>query len=94
MFTRVTAYQRLELERAQKIDLPGTEVKVLVATAEDIILTKLSWFKLGNEVATQQWRDILGVIKVQGDRLDRKYLESQAENLDISMLLVKALQQA
>ncbi len=91
IFTRVDSYRREQLSRAQKILIPGTSILVAVATPEDIILSKLAWYKLGNEVSDQQWRDILGVLKVQGSRIDREYLLNKAEELGLSTLLDRAL---
>lgn len=62
-----------------------------VASAEDTILAKLEWFRLGDEVSDRQWRDVVGVIKVQGDRLDLTYLRQRAAELAVADLLEKAL---
>lgn len=64
---------------------------VYFSSPEDIILEKLLWFKQGGEVSDRQWGDILGVIKVQGDRLDKKYLSAWAKKHGISNLLNSAL---
>jgi len=60
-------------------------------TAEDILLQKLIWFRLGGETSDRQWRDILGIVVVQGPALDRAYLKEQASALDLDALLAKAL---
>ena len=62
-----------------------------VASPEDTILAKLAWFRKGGEVSDRQWHDILGVIGVQGDRLDWKYLQDWAAELGVADLLATAL---
>jgi len=52
------------------------------------------WFRGGNEVSGQQWRDVLGVLKVKADRLDYDYLKHWAARLAVSDLLEKALDDA
>jgi len=58
-----------------------------MATAEDIILQKLHWYQIGNGISDRQWRDILGVLKVQGKRLDFGYLKVWAPHLGVEDLL-------
>jgi len=64
------------------------------ATAEDTVLTKLEWYRLGDEVSDRQWRDVLGILKIQDNRLDLAYLKQWAAELGIADLLQKALHQA
>jgi hypothetical protein len=64
---------------------------LFVASAEDTILRKLPWFRLGGSTSDRQWQDILGILAVQGDTLDSDYLETQAEALGVSDLLSKIL---
>ena len=58
-----------------------------VASPEDNILAKLSWYRLGNEVSDRQWQDIISVVKIQGDRLDVSYLRQWARLLGVADLL-------
>ena len=62
-------------------------------TPEDILLQKLRWYRMGNESSDRQWRDVVGIILVQSDRLDVAYLEHTAETLGLSDLLQRALRQ-
>ncbi len=67
--------------------------ELFVASAEDILLRKLAWFRLGGEVSDQQWRDVLGILRVSGPRLDRRYLDEWAERLGVADLLARAASQ-
>jgi len=62
-----------------------------VASAEDTILAKLEWYRLGGEQSERQWRDIRGVVQVQGDRLDYEYVSQQAAVLGVTDLWQKML---
>lgn len=73
-------------------DLPGQ--KTYIATAEDTILSKLDWFRQGGFVSDQQWRDVLGILKVQEGMLDFAYLQKWAQELQVADLLKKALSDA
>ena len=67
---------------------------VVVKSAEDIVLRKLLWYRIGHEVSDRQWSDVQGVLKTQGERLDRIYLRHWAEGLQVSDLLERALAEA
>jgi hypothetical protein len=60
-------------------------------SAEDILLQKLRWYRRGGEMSDRQWRDVVGLVRVQGARLDRVYLTSGAARLGVVDLLEKAL---
>ena len=75
---------------AWKLEDDEKTISIYLCSPEDIILNKLEWFKLGDEASEKQWSDILGVIKVQSDNLDKDYLKYWAKQLEVSELLVKA----
>jgi hypothetical protein len=64
-----------------------------VVSPEDIILLKLEWYRLGQGVSDRQWADILGVMEVQGERLDQEYLDHWAKELGVADLLAQARQE-
>lgn len=78
-------------QRRQYVVATDPERTAYVASPEDTILAKLEWYRLGGEVSDRQWRDILGVIQVQGDRLDLAYLQQGAVALKVADLLTRAL---
>ncbi len=83
-------WQQLAHRQAEEVD-PQGERQVYVATAEDTILAKFLWFRQGGEVSTKQWADILGVIKIRRDVLDKAYLREHAQKLEVLTLLERAL---
>ena len=83
-----------EEQMARRVRLRVTsdpEQFLYVYTPEDILLQKLRWYRLGDEVSDRQWRDILGIVMVQGDRLDEPYLRRGARILGVTDLLDRAL---
>ena len=61
-----------------------------VASPEDMILTKLEWFRKGGEVSDRQWRDVRGLLKLQAGELDDAYLSKWAGTLGVDDLLERA----
>jgi hypothetical protein len=87
-----------ELARRQLVEVePGAgqpAEKLWVATAEDTVLHKLVWYRLGGEVSDRQWADVVGVLRVQGAALDHGYLDHWAAKVGLTELLSRALREA
>lgn len=77
--------------RRQETLLPDSSQAIYLATPEDVILSKLRWYRLGGEVSERQLTDVAGIIKVQGQRLDVSYMRDWADKLNVRDLLEKAL---
>lgn len=86
---------QVEMQRRQQLVITqNPERRAWLASAEDIILQKLIWYRLGNQISDRQWRDVLGVLKVQAYRLDFNYLAQWVETLKLTDLMAQALQEA
>jgi hypothetical protein len=88
-------FHRSQMERRiAQVIATDPERTAYVATAEDTILAKLEWYRMGGGVSDRQWRDVLGVMKVQADRLDLAYLRQWAVQLNVLDLLKRALNES
>lgn len=88
-----TPLDEQQLRRRREVVIgPGRVIHV--HPPEDILLQKLRWYRSGGEASDRQWRDVLGIIRVQGARLDREYLTLNAPVLGVTDLLARALQEA
>jgi hypothetical protein len=88
-----TPLDQEQLKRRQEVTL-GAGQRLYVHPPEDILLQKLRWYRKGGEISDRQWRDILGIIRVQGSHLDRDYLVVNAPILGVANLLARALDEA
>jgi hypothetical protein len=85
------SFDRSLLERRASFVVPDSAGEsIQVASAEDVILLKLEWYRLGGESSDRQWGDVLGVLRAQDGRLDDAYLDRWAGELGVSDLLGKA----
>jgi hypothetical protein len=101
-FDRATGYQldvfcasdspfdRSQFERAIPIPVPQLDVELIVASAEDTVLTKLEWYKI--TPSDQQWGDVQTILRVQAGALDLAYLDTWAARLGIADLWAAARQ--
>lgn len=84
-------FNQIEFQRRQpRVVRENPEQVLVLPTPEDIIIQKLIWYQTsyGSE---KQWRDILGVIKLQGEKLDFDYLQHWANELKLIELLHRVL---
>jgi hypothetical protein len=87
-------FDRSQLARRQLHVLSeDPECHAYITSAEDIVLSKLEWYQMSSGVSDRQWRDVLGVLKVQGERLDHTYMHRMATELGVSDLLERALRE-
>lgn len=88
------SFDKMQFQRRVKEIITTNPVHAAYfASAEDTILAKLDWFRQGGEISERQWKDILGILKIQSERLDMSYLQYWAGELRVSDLLEKALRE-
>jgi hypothetical protein len=78
-----------EFRRRRQATIAGRTVSI--ASAEDVILSKLEWDRITS--SERQVRDALEVLRVQGDRIDRSYLQYWARELGVENKLDELLRQ-
>lgn len=84
-----------EMKRALRTAVGGPDGPVLrVATPEDTVLQKLRWYEAGARASDRQWRDVLGILKTSGARLEREYMQHWARELGVSELLERVCSEA
>lgn len=94
----VAGSDAFELERLRTriaVSIGATPPRTLwMDTAEHTVLRKLEWYRRGGETSDRQWRDVLAIIALQGESLDRAVLARWAPVLDVSDLLARSLRDA
>ncbi|HWX54235.1 MAG TPA: hypothetical protein VN176_06550 [Verrucomicrobiae bacterium] len=90
IFQKPTAFNQEEFRRRTQADVEG--VRLFVATAEDVVLSKLEWAKLGE--SSRQIEDVAGILKARGSSLDRVYVEKWVKEMKLSSEWDRALQSA
>ncbi len=82
------SFHRSELARASEEiwTIPGADsIRLVVASAEDTVRSKLRWYQLGGMTSDRQWGDILGVATRRG--LDWDYMREWAPVVGVVALL-------
>jgi hypothetical protein len=80
IFRKPRNFSEEEFQRRQPALVQGIEL--LTATAEDIVLSKLEWAKLGE--SARQIEDVVGILKVRWSELDQAYIEKWVRELGLS----------
>ncbi|MBC7262349.1 MAG: hypothetical protein H5T63_10070, partial [Chloroflexi bacterium] len=92
---RQDPFLQSQLARAQRQTFALERVvSANFASPEDVILSKLEWYRAGGGVSDLQWRDVLGVLKTRAGELDLDYLRKWAGELGVGDLLERVLEEA
>jgi hypothetical protein len=76
---RSRAFSRTEFDRRTVVEFEG--MRVPIATAEDVVLAKLEWAKLGE--SARQVEDAAGILRALSAELDASYLERWVRELGV-----------
>jgi hypothetical protein len=79
MLRQFTPFDASRFARRELVDIEG--VRLYAASAEDVLITKLWWAKLGE--SERQVIDAAGIIRVQGGKLDSDYVEKWVAVLEL-----------
>jgi hypothetical protein len=79
-----------EFERRQRAEFQ--KMSLYIATAEDVVLSKLEWAKMGG--SERQIEDVAGILRTQREVLDIAYLEHWVSALGVSTQWVAARERA
>jgi hypothetical protein len=84
-------FDQEKFNRRQRYEISGG-VEVYLASPEDLILNKLRWRRQNQ--SEKQWRDVLGILKIQGDLLNFDYMSRWSQTLEIAEDLSRAMREA
>ncbi|TVQ47247.1 MAG: hypothetical protein EA365_03850 [Gloeocapsa sp. DLM2.Bin57] len=83
-----------KMNRRQLYQVEKSQSSFYVCSPEDTILQKLLWLKMGQDQSEKQWRDVLGVLKLQRESLDFAYLGLWGERLGVKERLQQGIIQS
>jgi hypothetical protein len=72
---------RTAFDRRRSVEVDGC--RLTLASPEDVILSKLLWWRLGGGTSERQLRDVAGVVEIQGEALDMAYIDGWLAELDL-----------
>ena len=77
-------FDQAQLGRGVRIPRPDEGYDLSVASPEDVIIKKLDYFRLGE--SEKHVRDILAMLKISGQQIDRRYIADWAQKLGLTAI--------
>lgn len=79
IFLKQRPFSQTEFARRTEQDLAG--LRLTFATAEDVLIAKLEWAKIGE--SHRQLEDAASIIRIKASLLDRDYIERWVRELEL-----------
>ena len=80
IFRKSRPFSQEEFRRRQRVNFHGVEL--FVASAEDVIIAKLEWAKLGE--SQRQIQDVAAILHIRSSLLDQGYIEKWISQLGLA----------
>ena len=90
IFRKARQFSVEEFRRRRSVEIHA--VSLFVATAEDVILSKLEWLKLGG--SQRQLEDVVAMLRSRWDSLDQTYLREWIADLQLEAGWKSAVEKA
>lgn len=88
-------FDQIRMQRATQEELgTGNTLSVTMTSAEDSVISKLEWYRKGNETSERQWDDVSRLVRLLGDSADVAYLKEAAESVGVHDLLSRLLSES
>jgi hypothetical protein len=85
---KARAFSKEEMRRSELVTILGVAVRI--ASAEDVIISKLEWSKASG--SDRQLEDVAGVVRVRAGGLDHAYVERWVCDLQLEAQWQRALE--
>jgi hypothetical protein len=85
---------RRQIERRVLMEVDGFPDGVWVTSPVDQVLRKLDWYRAGGERSDRQWRDVVAILRVQGQAFAVHELREVGDELGLGALIERALAEA
>lgn len=83
-------FSTTEFDRRKTHEVEG--MRLTIATPEDVLLAKLEWARMGD--SERQLDDAAGILRMQRDTLDARYIEYWVQSMELQQQWTAALEKA
>lgn len=83
MIPEASLFNERRFQRMRRLR-PAEDIEVSFASAEDVILKKMEFYREGG--SEKHLRDIAGILRIQGNSLDTDYIDGWADQLGLETI--------